>query len=107
MIIYISGPMSGVEDYNYERFYDVAYLLRNKGNEVLNPAENNPEPPTYENFMAMSLKQVEACDVVVLLEGWMSSPGARDEVAHAKLHGKEIMLVEQFGISPKWTGVAA
>ena len=107
MIIYLSGPMSGIKDYNYPRFNEVAGLLRAQGHEVLNPAENKPEPPTYENFMAMSLEQVEACDVVVLMEGMISSPGVADERNHAIKHGKEIMLIEQFGISPKWKGVAA
>lgn len=109
MTIYLSGPMTGVKDYNYERFNDVAFLLRAKGHTVLNPAEHEPdvESPTHADYLAMDLPMVEACDVVVLLEGWISSKGAQMEVAHGIKHGKELMLIEQFGISPKWTGVAA
>ena len=107
MIIYLSGPMTGIKYKNYPRFEEVACLLRGMGHIVANPADNKPKPPTYENYMRMDLAHVEQCEVVVLLEGWISSPGARDEVAHAVHHGKELMLIEQFGISPKWKGVAA
>jgi len=107
LTIYPSGPMTGVKDYNYPRFNEVAGLLRGMGHEVLNPAEHEPPManPTHADYLAMDLPMVEACDAVVLLEGWMSSKGARLEVAHAIRHGKELMLVEQFGISPKWKGV--
>ena len=109
MTIYLSGPMSGIVDANYPRFNEVARLLRAQGHTVLNPAEHEPPMPnpTHADYMAMDLPMVEACDVVVLLEGMLSSSGASDERAHAKLHGKEIMLVEMFGIDQRFRGKSA
>jgi hypothetical protein len=109
MVLYLSGPMTFIKDYNYPRFNEVTALLRAQGHTVINPAEYEPDidNPTHADYLAQDLPMIEQCDIVVLLEGWMSSKGAREEVAHARLHGKEIMLIEQFGISPTWKGVAA
>jgi len=37
--IYVSGPMTGIKDFNFPLFNSVAVLLRNKGFEVENPAD--------------------------------------------------------------------
>ena len=37
--IYLSGPMTGFKDYNYQMFNDAAKKLRAEGFEVVNPAE--------------------------------------------------------------------
>ena len=39
MRIYISGPITGMSDYNYPAFHAAAKRLRDKGHWVINPAE--------------------------------------------------------------------
>lgn len=41
--IYISGPMTGLPDFNFPAFHDAAARLRERGHEVANPAEINSE----------------------------------------------------------------
>lgn len=77
MKIYISGPMTGLPDFNRSRFDEVARELRFRGYVVLNPAENPlPRCGTWQGWMRMALRQLCKADCVVMLEGWQSSRGA-------------------------------
>ena len=84
--LYLAGPMSGLPDNNYPEFNRVAALLRAKGYEVLNPAEN-PEPPckSWSGYMRMSYAQILECQGVVFLRDWLDSKGAQleNKVAHS------------------------
>lgn len=86
---YIAGPMTGLPELNYPAFHRAAAALRAQGWQVVNPAENPPpnDDPTWDDWMAVSLPQVRAACLVVLLPGWEKSPGARDEHAEAEKHG--------------------
>jgi hypothetical protein len=42
--IYLSGPMTGLPDYNHPAFRAEAKRLRALGYTVVNPAEINPDP---------------------------------------------------------------
>lgn len=91
MNIYISGPMSGIKDYNYPAFNQIAELLRANGHKVYNPAEISP-PLVRKNkpvmtkreiwiwYMKKALTLMLKADVVVLLPGWKKSKGACLEV---------------------------
>jgi hypothetical protein len=83
--VYIAGPMTGLPDSNYPAFHRAAAMLRAMGWQVTNPAENTPpnDRPTWDDWMALSLPQVRAAAMVVLLPGWEHSQGARDERAEA------------------------
>ena len=95
MRIYISGPMSGVEDFNYPAFRDAADWLRSEGHEPVSPAESDREhglvPGTdMETFsvtdearaayLARDLPILLGCDGVLVLPGWEYSVGASVEV---------------------------
>lgn len=82
--IYLSGPMTGLPDYNYPTFHRVTSQLRQSGHRVYNPAEfpHDGDPKdfpirkafaSYCNFICL-----EAC-TVVLLPGWKHSKGALAE----------------------------
>lgn len=79
--VYIAGPMSGHQDFNYHAFHYAAADLRAAGYKVLNPAENpKPNPtPSWQDWMRAALAQVIQADAIALLPGWQNSRGARVE----------------------------
>jgi hypothetical protein len=83
--IYIAGKMTGEPDLNYPAFHRAARELRALGWHVENPAEN-PAPPcgSWAGYMRMALAQLVTCDAIWVLDGWMSSKGARLEVCVAQ-----------------------
>ncbi len=81
MKIYLSGPMSLVEDFNYPAFHAAAVQLRAEGYEVINPAELLDDPGlNWGDFMRRDLRLLLACDEVRVLPGWERSKGASLEV---------------------------
>jgi len=84
-LIYIAGPMSGYEKYNYPAFDTAEQQLRRCGYAVLNPTCNKPEEPTWDAYMRASIAQVIAADGIAVLPNWQMSRGAALEVhiAHA------------------------
>lgn len=86
VIVYLAGPMTGYVDKNFPRFYEVAGVLEGMGFVVHNPAdmENTEVELTWEEYMAMDAELVGEADMVVLLENWRDSKGARAEVEMAR-----------------------
>lgn len=85
MKIYISGPMSGMKDYNYPAFNQLAELLRANGHKVFNPAETTiPQGSEWVRFLKHDIALMMKADIVVLLSGWERSKGACLEVHIAK-----------------------
>lgn len=83
--VYVSGPMTGLPEYNYPAFNRAAQWLRDAGYDVENPAEN-PAPPcgTWVGYMRLAVAQVARCDALYLLDGWQHSRGAWVEVSLAR-----------------------
>lgn len=77
-IIYIAGPMSGMENFNRTAFAIAARNLDAKGHTVLNPAIL-PDGLTYEHYMDIGLAMLRGSDAIYLLEGWEDSEGAKRE----------------------------
>lgn len=88
MIVYIAGPITGVENYK-ENFTRAEEKLRSEGDVVLNPTRL-PVELSYESHMRIDLAMVAEADVVYALKGWMQSKGAVAEVEVAKALGKTI-----------------
>ena len=89
MSIYIAGPMSSVEDFNYPAFNAAAVALRHAGFTVLNPADNemyNPDehPQTRDWYLRRGIRMVTHCTKMALLPGWEASRGANLEHDIAK-----------------------
>ncbi len=76
--IYLSGPMTGLPDFNYPAFNAEAARLRALGYEVVNPAEN-PEQATWADYMRQDIPQLLTCDTLALLPAWHNSRGAKLE----------------------------
>lgn len=80
MRIYISGPISGTDDYK-ERFADAARKLKAAGFEYYNPAAIEDALPggEWSQYMALDLQAILWCDGILLLPGWEDSAGAVSE----------------------------
>jgi hypothetical protein len=83
--IYISGPMRGIEEFNFPAFHAAAELLRGFGYRVISPAESfggRTDLPASDYLRADVGSLLEA-DMVVLLEGWQNSVGVKVELTVA------------------------
>lgn len=99
MTVYLSGPMTGYENFNREAFDDAATVLREQGYTVIVPGDGEE----YDDIELISMEVArqkrefflsrdidfiqEVADVLVVLPGWMRSEGAKLEVAVAQAIG--------------------
>ncbi len=96
--IYLSGPMTGVPDYNYPAFRRAAAYLRGHGHEVYNPAEypfSGPLDrfPVRQAFDAYCRFICRDADTIALLPGWETSKGAKAELALAEVCGLVVIIL--------------
>lgn len=90
--MYIAGPMTGIPHFNYPAFNEATEYYRDIGYHVENPAEIDlprwlPKCLAWWGYMAMSIPQMLSCDLVVALDGWRWSRGARVELWIARKLG--------------------
>lgn len=106
MRIYLAGPMSGIEHYNFPAFDTAADHLRSLGHTVFNPAESDRN----DGFDAVALKSdgrdaedhgfslretlkkdlswiCDHAEALAVLDGWYRSRGATTETALATALG--------------------
>lgn len=81
-VVYIAGPISGVENY-WEPFEAVEAELTALGFVVLTPTKL---PPEIDNGRAMKicLSMIDQADAVYFLQGWNLSIGANLELYYCK-----------------------
>ena len=94
MKIYISGAITGTDDY-MERFAKAEKELTEQGYSVVNPAKVNaqlPEDTSYEEYMKMSFCMLDMCDSIYMLKGWEKSCGANREYGYAIAKEKTIFI---------------
>lgn len=89
--VYLSGPMTGIEDFNFPAFREAADALRAKGFDVVSPheldesepddimADDDPYGEHYVTYLARDVKHVADVDALVVLPGWDKSRGAKFE----------------------------
>lgn len=96
---YISGPMTGMPEWNIPAFAKMAKLLRAKGLKVVNPHESHKpdaEKP-WDWYIRRDLVNIcKKVGRVVVLPGWQNSRGASLEVYVAQKLGCEIIFVSDF-----------
>lgn len=92
MPLYISGPMSGIPESNYPAFNAAAQELRERGYDVVNPAEIVADSGTaWEDFMRADIAALLNCDTVYVLKGYENSRGAKLELTIAQALGMAVI----------------
>jgi len=99
---YIAGPMTGIPQFNFPRFHEVATKLRAQGYNIVSPAELENSvtleaalssesgdhgfddlvgEKSYNDFLGRDLIicALSTCVGAIFLEGWQHSRGARGE----------------------------
>ncbi|MFA5658653.1 MAG: DUF4406 domain-containing protein [Oscillospiraceae bacterium] len=87
-IVFICGPITGVEDYR-EKFNSAQERLESMGYIVLNPALL-PEGMPHDYYMPITCAMIDASKKVFLLPGFSNSIGCAKEIDYAVLSGKEV-----------------
>lgn len=105
--IYIAGPMTGYQNYNFAAFDKARDKLNAEGWTVISPADidrengfdalkgDDPEIVTKEfmrRAMRADLDALQRVDAIYMLEGWEKSKGATAEYHVAKWRGIEVMF---------------
>lgn len=113
--VYLSGPMSGFEDFNFLAFNEAEEILTSEGFKVFNPASHgwgggNPETGTlseeeYREFLRKDFIAVAESDAVFVLPDWEQSRGAKREVQVARWCGIPVYDFTSFAEVPEWLGV--
>lgn len=113
MTLYLSGPMRGYPNFNFDLFDHVTKLLRKKGHFVFNPAEHDQAVyPNIREWPGFASGDTEQCpqfnlptslawdfgrildsEGIAMLPGWEKSTGAKAELFVAEACGKSVYLV--------------
>jgi len=90
--LYLAGPMTGFEDFNFPAFNKMAVDLRAIGYVVENPAQHGVvDDVEWCDYMAYDLTRLGLCGIVAVLPGWENSKGARLEVHIARELGMPVV----------------
>ena len=96
-MIYISGPITGVENFQNVFSSAVTELVYHgyAQDEIINPACNNyvckPGKLSWKQYMDVALVWLSFCDEIFMLKGWENSKGAKLEHEYAKASGYRII----------------
>jgi hypothetical protein len=97
---YISYPMTGYEDLNYEteqkafeklRIYGYWVYLPSKMSKFVEKSLSNPQ---YKHYMGFDLWSLSRVDVLFICKGWEDSDGCKDEIYFALRHKIPIIDIE-------------
>ncbi len=97
-LVYLAGPMRGIERYNFPAFDAAADELEKQGYTVLSPADMDRDigfdetkdvatPEFLTDAMRRDLEAVLRADAIFMLPGWEKSTGATAEMHVAKWRG--------------------
>lgn len=99
--LYLAGPMTGIDDFNYPAFNAMADKLRARGYEVENPADHGTVAgAVWTDYMAYDLTRLGLCGMIALLPGWEKSQGARLEVLIAERLGMKVVNAHDLVSTP-------
>lgn len=89
--------MTGLPDCNYPAFRKASKILRSKGFLVFDPSEifDGDQSLAKEIYMLEDIKALLDTNLVVTLDGWQHSSGARLEVEVAKACGIPVISYDE------------
>jgi nucleoside 2-deoxyribosyltransferase len=90
MKVYIAGKITGLDNYK-ELFAAKEKELTGLGYSVINPAIL-PIGFEHHEYMHICYSMIDVCDMVVFLDNWSDSVGAKLEMAYAFKLGKAVWL---------------
>ena len=94
--VYIAGPMTGMPLFNYPKFFAMeGLLIRFNHCQVMNPAAQECGLD-YKECMRRACVNVARSDVILLLDGWEKSKGAKFEYEIAKKIGLLIVTEKDY-----------
>lgn len=102
--VYLAGPMSAHDDFNFPAFFEAARKLSADGYTVFNPAQNDldnfgdmdsvKKHATYRECLRQDLDWIcRHATHIALLPGWEQSKGSRVEHELATALGLEFMYL--------------
>lgn len=105
--LYVSGPMSGLPEFNFPAFVEATSKLERAGFKVTNPSalslpcgcsgptQCRPAPHEYHEYLRMCLQALVGNDIsgIALLPGWENSKGAAVEMAVGRALGWPVQPV--------------
>lgn len=93
MKVYITGPMTGVPNFNRVAFLKAEALLTNLGYQVVNPArlDGGDTTQSWLYYILRDLYFLSQCDAIYQLPNWKKSTGAMVEFLVAQKLGLKIL----------------
>lgn len=83
-VYYLAGPMKGYPEWNHPAFHSAAAELRNRGYNIINPAEYGNLIRDWVTCMKRDIHALLWCDAVIVLPDWQMSRGASLEILIAQ-----------------------
>jgi len=91
---YLSGPVSNLPADKVTAQFQAAEIMAQDAFEVVNPTANISPDEDWATAMIKCLQDLIGCQAILLLPGWIDSPGARIERDFAERTGMRILKYE-------------
>ena len=103
MTLYLSGPMTGITEFNYPAFQRACYALRDMGHTVVSPHEVAHQENgvvgslPWRDYLMRDIHELTGakCSAIVMLAGWAKSRGARLELSIALALDFEVFYIQR------------
>ncbi len=90
VIVYIAGPVTGIEDGNRAMFDQAESWLAEQGAIPLNPSVLPDGLRSHQAYMNICMPMLREAEAVLMLPGWHRSAGAKMEYDEARRIGMPI-----------------